>query len=444
MQNFNAAVGGSEAIINSTLERLYELLKPTLLFSHSFPVDSIGIGNVDIEIAQAPTVTLKASVPSAIKDEVIKEAKSVEGSPSDTALNQTLSLVAKSTLKLNFPVIKVRLHYTDPSAEQSVEDVTASLVAIAGMQVDMTMSPPSATLKAISGKATTDAKALDGILNNAIIPRFLPTLNKEVLDLVRIPTIKELPGVDLSAPATAVTDGFIVAYSALGPFPPAVPEKSIGWPGHGVFAYADADFLAAATRRPLQEQSILATKFTAGPFYGTYSVDLDGLRNVSIGGDGSVSAEAPLSGVVSVTFNHGLPFIPKPSFRLRAYGIAGVTARGGINHQTVWGLIQSINQLTFDLNVGEGGKPWAGLGPIESLTDSAIGNLRVALVDSIVRPKLDEVLVSKQFAITTVPPIEINLGSKKHNIGIDNVQFSGDNSTGHAYLVANAGQPAIW
>ena len=61
MQNFNAAVGGSEATVNHVLGKLFELLKPLNLglFSHTINVGSVGIGSVDIELIQAPTVTLK-------------------------------------------------------------------------------------------------------------------------------------------------------------------------------------------------------------------------------------------------------------------------------------------------------------------------------------------------------------------------------------------------
>ncbi|MCJ1389913.1 hypothetical protein MMC18_002770 [Xylographa bjoerkii] len=195
---------------------------------------------------------------------------------------------------------------------------------------------------------------------------------------------------------------------------------------------------------PIQENASKKDTFSAGPFSGAYDVGVRGVQNIKISNDGGISASAPVSGIASITFDSGLPFISTASFKAKVYGSASLTAHAGIENNNLWAFINSVDSIVLDLNLGEGGKPWAGESAfLQSLIEGAIGLFKDKLINGILKPKIKEIFSGKKLHITTIKPIEIPLGSVKATIGLDNVQLTGDNTTGDMYLVVNAGLPSI-
>lgn len=152
----------------------------------------------------------------------------------------------------------------------------------------------------------------------------------------------------------------------------------------------------------------------------------------------------PVFGTASVTFDIGWRMFPTISFNAKVYGHASITAHAGIDHNRLWALINSVDSIVLDLNVGDGGKPWAWApGFVQNAIEGAIGHFQDKLLNGILKPQVQEILGNKRFDLTEIKPIDIDLGTFKASIGLNNISLSGDNTTGDMYLVANAGLPSI-
>ena len=94
-------------------------------------------------------------------------------------LAEVLSEVGKTTFKIRFPTVQVRLFFEHNSgSDKTYEDVTASLDVVAGLQLDTSTSPALVVFKGLKATAEMGDKGMMSLVNNAIIPHFLPLLNE--------------------------------------------------------------------------------------------------------------------------------------------------------------------------------------------------------------------------------------------------------------------------
>ena len=98
------------------------------------------------------------------------------------ALGSALDSVAKTTINVLFPVVKFRLYYSKPKAGGAQYiDLDAGLDVVVGIQLDTTQNPVAGTVKALSAVAILQDATVESIMNNAIIPTFLPDLNEVLI-----------------------------------------------------------------------------------------------------------------------------------------------------------------------------------------------------------------------------------------------------------------------
>lgn len=88
--------------------------------------------------------------------------------------------------------------------------------------------------------------------------------------------------------ALVVSDGFLVAYSAVGIFPPVIPDEPINWPKDEVFACVDSDAISAMMMGPLRKVSIERLEFEVGVFSGVIELHAGDMNNVTVNSNGSV------------------------------------------------------------------------------------------------------------------------------------------------------------
>ena len=94
-------------------------------------------------------------------------------------LAEVLSDVGKTTFKIRFPSVQIRLFFEhDAGSGKSYEDITASLDVVAGLQLDTSTTPALVVFKGLKATADMGDKTMMSLVNNAIIPHFLPRLNE--------------------------------------------------------------------------------------------------------------------------------------------------------------------------------------------------------------------------------------------------------------------------
>jgi hypothetical protein len=108
--------------------------------------------------------------------------------PADkAALASALDSVAKTTINVLFPVVKFRLYYSKPKAGGAQYiDLDAGLDVVVGIQLDTTQNPVAGTVKALSAVAILQDATVESIMNNAIIPTFLPDLNEVLIQFYKL------------------------------------------------------------------------------------------------------------------------------------------------------------------------------------------------------------------------------------------------------------------
>lgn len=411
---FDVAIGLDQATLNGMLASFFAAAPS--LFDYTFTIGQAGITTIEVQIQQAPTLSL--TPPQKHNQEARKLLASLKFAKR-TGL--TIQDLTAGMMTATFPDVVCTINGGKaPTTVPAV--VTAPAQVSAGAYLNLGLGDLTFVV--------ANDPILSALLNNQLGPYLLSYLNQYLLDKISIPML-ELAGVTFQTPAvtteTSPAGNYLVVYTGINAV--ALPDPGTAWPAGAIFVGVDAAALNAVANNELPHPNGSGGIDTPNLSWD-YQVTLSAQVELNPGAGNSLTVNLGVAGSAGITW-HTPNWLPNIGASASISGTASATAAlvaapSGPN-QLIQVIIQSAGD--FDLSLSVDGLPGWILGP---LTD--------ALLDAI-GAAVSTVLQNFPFTVYTLAPIPISIGSVALNLVLQNIQlsqFAGPDSLPLALVTANA------